>query len=354
MFDQRGRSLLTGAVALLRKSGRERTPRGNETEMEQTVTNQDPGLHTTSGRWRLGLGLSLGAVLMWGLLPIALSGLLEHMDAVTITWFRFAGAGVLLTFPVIRSRGLAPVASGGRRTIGLLAVATAGLIANYVLYAFSLKFVSPSAAQVIIQLAPMCLLLGSLVVFRERLVAIQIAGLGLLIVGLTLFFHDDLPELASGDSPLLVGLILLLGAAVTWACYALAQKQLLRTMSSQSVMMVIYLTSAAVLLPMARPAQAVSLDAAGLGLLVFLALNTLVAYGCFAEALQHLEASRVSVILSLTPIVTIGAVALGSQVLPHLVVHERLSSLSLLGAGLVVAGSVLGALGRAPRRRKRG
>jgi drug/metabolite transporter (DMT)-like permease len=105
---------------------------------------------------------------------------------------------------------------------------------------------------------------------------------------------------------------------------------------------------------MARPAQAVSLDAAGLGLLVFLALNTLVAYGCFAEALRHLEASRVSVILSLTPIVTIGAVALGSQVLPHLVVHERLSSLSLLGAGLVVAGSVLGALGRAPRSRKRG
>ena len=150
------------------------------------------------------------------------------------------------------------------------------------------------------------------------------------------------------------GFVLLLGAAVTWACYALAQKQLLKTMSSQSIMMVIYLTSAAVLLPLSRPAQAVSLDAVGLALLIFLALNTLVAYGCFSEALQHLEASRVSVVLSLTPIVTIGAVAVGSQILPHLVEHERLSSASLLGAGLVVAGSVLGALGRAPRHRKHG
>jgi len=341
------------AVALLRKPRREQTPRGNELELEQAVTNQNPGLHTTTGRWRLGLGLSLGAVLMWGVLPIALNGLLEHMDAITITWFRFAGAGVVLTFPVLRSRGLAPIAGGGRRMIGLLAVAIAGLIANYILYVLSLRFVSPSAAQIIIQLAPMCLLLGGLAVFRERLVAIQSAGLGLLIVGLTLFFHDDLPELASGDSPLLIGLVLLLGAAVTWACYALAQKQLLRTMSSQSIMMVIYLTSAAVLLPMARPAQAASLDPVGLGLLVFLVLNTLVAYGCFSEALQHLEASRVSVVLSLTPIVTIGAVAVGSQILPHLVEHEHLSPMSLLGAALVAAGSMLGALGRAPRNPER-
>lgn len=344
---------MMGAVALLRKPGREQTRRGSQTEMEQAVANRNPELHTTTGKWRLGLGLSLGAVLMWGLLPIALSGLLGRMDAITITWFRFAGAGVVLIFPVLRSRGLAPIAGGGWRTIGLLAVAIAGLVANYIFYVLSLKFVSPSGAQVIIQLAPMCLLLGSLVVFKERLVAVQSAGLGLLIVGLTLFFHDDLPELASGDSPLLIGFVLLLGAAVTWACYALAQKQLLKTMSSQSIMMVIYVTSAAVLLPLARPAQAVSLDPVGLGLLVFLALNTLVAYGCFSEALQHLEASRVSVVLSLTPIVTIGAVAVGSQVLPQLVGHERLSPLSLLGAGLVVAGSVLGALGRAPRSRER-
>ena len=303
-------------------------------------------LHVTTGRWRLGLALSLGAVFMWGLLPIALSGLLEQMGALTITWYRFVVAGVVLVIPVLRSRGLAPVAGGGRHVVGLLAIAAAGLVANYVLYVLSLNFVSPSAAQIIIQLAPMCLLLGSLLVFRERLVVIQRVGLGLLFVGLLLFFNEDLPALGSGRSPLLAGLALLLGAAVTWACYALAQKQLLRTLSSSSIMMVIYLVSAVALLPFARPAQVASLDAAGLVLLVFLALNTLAAYGCFSEALQHLEASRVSVVLALTPVVTIAAVTLGSRVLPSLIVKEHWNVISLLGAGLVVAGSMLGALGR--------
>jgi len=307
-------------------------------------------LHTTSGRWRLGVGLSLGAAFMWGLLPIALSGLLEHMSAMTVTWYRFALAGAVLAVPIIRSRSLAPAARAGRPVIALLSVATIALVGNYVLYALSLHFVPPSAAQVIIQLAPMCLLLGSLIVFRERLVPVQRIGLGILLAGLALFFHGDLPALFSGGSPLLPGLALLLGAAVTWGAYALAQKQLLNTLSSSSIMMVIYLASALILLPFARPGQVAALDGAGLGLLAFLAFNTLAAYGCFSEALQHLEASRVSVVLSLTPLVTIAAVTVGARALPALIEREQLDLVSLLGAALVVAGSMLGALGRRSTR----
>lgn len=132
----------------------------------------------------------LGAVLMWGLLPIALSGLLEQMSALTITWYRFVVAGVVLVFPVLRSRGLSPVAGAGRSVVRLLVVATACLVANYVLYVLSLKFVSPSA--------------------------VQRVGLGVLLAGLLLFFHKDIPALGAGGSPLLPGLALLLGAAVTW------------------------------------------------------------------------------------------------------------------------------------------
>jgi len=288
---------------------------------------------------------------MWGLLPIALSGLLEQMSALTITWYRFVLAGVALAIPVARSRGLAPVLGGGRTVVRLLAVATAALVANYIFYAFSLHFVPPSGAQVLIQLAPMCLLLGSLLVFRERLVAVQRIGLAVLLAGLVLFFHLDLPALAAGGSPLLPGLLLLLGAAVTWGIYALAQKQLLNTLTSPSIMVVIYLASSLALLPFARPAEVGALDGPGLGLLAFLGLNTLAAYGCFSEALEHLEASRVSVVLALTPLVTIAAVTLGARALPSLIDREALDPLSLLGAALVVAGSMLGALGRGSRRR---
>jgi len=46
-------------------------------------------MHEISGRWRLGLFLSLTTAILWGVLPIALKGLLQYMDVNTITWFRF-------------------------------------------------------------------------------------------------------------------------------------------------------------------------------------------------------------------------------------------------------------------------
>jgi drug/metabolite transporter (DMT)-like permease len=75
-------------------------------------------------------------------------------------------------------------------------------------------------------------------------------------------------------------------------------------------------------------------------LLAFCGVNTLIAYGCFAEALAHLEASRVSAIIALTPLLTVLIV----QLIPiEGIVAEPLGALSLLGALMVVCGSVAAA-----------
>ncbi|MCA9787901.1 MAG: EamA family transporter, partial [Candidatus Cloacimonetes bacterium] len=60
-------------------------------------------LHRTSGRWKLGLALSLCTVLLWGMLPIALKALLRGLDALTISWFRFLLACLLLVAWYARS-----------------------------------------------------------------------------------------------------------------------------------------------------------------------------------------------------------------------------------------------------------
>ena len=53
-------------------------------------------MHTTSGRWQLGLALALTTAVCWGLLPIALKITLDGMDAWTLTWYRFATAAAVL------------------------------------------------------------------------------------------------------------------------------------------------------------------------------------------------------------------------------------------------------------------
>jgi len=111
-------------------------------------------------------------------------------------------------------------------------------------------------------------------------------------------------------------------------------------MGSQVVLAFIYLVAAAVLLPFARPATLLALDAGGWAALVFCALNTLVAYGALAEAMNHWEASRVGAVLALVPVGAVGATTLAAGVWPHWIEPERIGMMGWIGALMVMAASM--------------
>jgi drug/metabolite transporter (DMT)-like permease len=302
-------------------------------------------MHATSGRWKLGLALALVTAVCWGLLPIALKIVLARMDAYTITWYRFAVSGIALGLFLAWRRRLPLPVPLTRRGWALIAVALAGLLANYVLYLFSLEHTSPTAAQVLIQLAPVFLLFGGLVVFRERFAPLQWAGFVVLVGGLLLFFHDRLAEVFALGTQLGFGVALMVLAALTWAVYGLAQKQLLTQLASEQVLFLLYLGAVPLLLPAAHVPQVIALDRTQLAMLAFCCANTVVAYGCFAEALEHWEVSRVSAVVTLAPLVTLLGMQVASYLWPGSVAAEGLSGLSIAGALLVVAGAMTTAVG---------
>ena len=84
--------------------------------------------------------------------------------------------------------------AAGRVALALLAVATLALIGNYVLYLVALDHVTPSVTQVVIQLAPLLLLVGGVLMFREPFRRMQWAGFAVLVAGLLLFFNERLPR----------------------------------------------------------------------------------------------------------------------------------------------------------------
>ncbi|MFO7704965.1 MAG: EamA family transporter, partial [Halopseudomonas sp.] len=108
--------------------------------------------------------------------------------------------------------------------------------------------------------------------------------------------------------------------------------------------MVIYLACSLLLLPLTNPLSVLELTGLQFWLLVACCLNTLIAYGAFAEALVHWEASRVSATIATTPLFTFSMVALGSMLWPSIVQPELLNNLAYLGALMVVVGSALVAL----------
>ena len=297
-----------------------------------------------STHWRLGFTLSLTTAALWGLLPIALKVVLEGMDAYTIVWWRFAiamaGLGAFLAW-----RGKLPrIRGAGRIAIALVAVATLTLTGNFVLYLVALDHATPSVTQVVIQLAPLLLLVGGVLVFGERLAAAQWIGFAVLAGGLALFFNARLPELLRPAEGLGLGVALTVGAAVSWAIYGLAQKRLQRHFSAQQVLFMIYTGATVLLLPTARPAEISGLDGLQFGMFTFCCANTLAAYGAFVEALYHWDVSRVSAVLATAPLFTLGSMWLIEWLGLGIVAPEGLNALSVVGALLVVGGSIACAL----------
>jgi len=306
-------------------------------------------LHRPSGNRSLGFSLAAITMVSWGVLPLALKVVLDSLDAVTITWFRFGVSCLLLGGWLAWRGGLPRLGQLPGSARGLLVIATAGLAVNYLSYLVGLDFTSPANAQVLIQMAPLLLAIGGLVVFKEHFTRLQWFGFSILVGGLCLFFASQLRVLAQDLDRYLSGVGVLVLAAVTWAIYGLAQKQLLQSLSSQAVMLCLYVGCFLFFSLGAKPAAIGGMDGAAFAALIFCAVNTLVAYGAFAAALEHWEASRVSAVISLTPLATLAFAQLGSLVLPSWVHPEVVSPASLLGAFAVVGGSLVISLAGRPR-----
>jgi drug/metabolite transporter (DMT)-like permease len=302
-------------------------------------------LHRTSGRTNLGLALAAACMLAWGTLPIALTLLLRTLDPVTLTWFRVCVSAIVLVIVLAHRGALPALRELDWRGWGLLVLATAGLLSNYIGYLIGLELTTPANIQVLSQLSPLILVGGGVWLFGERLARPQLIGFGALIGGLGLFFADQLGAMAERADRYLLGTAVIVGASITWSIYGLAQKQLLTRMPSQSLMVCVYAGCALALTPLAQPTGLSELSAFESGLLAYCALNTVVAYGAFSASLEHAEASRVGAVISLTPVATVGFIGLTEVLSPGLLVAEHLSLTTLLGALIVVGGSVMASLG---------
>ncbi|MEL7085721.1 MAG: DMT family transporter [Cyanobacteria bacterium J06597_1] len=303
-------------------------------------------LHRSSGRWQLGLGLAALTACLWGMLPLLLDITLQVLDPVTITWFRFAIAfSVLGTW--LGLRGEWPQRRQLTRSLVIqLAIATVFLGANYLAFLVGLDMTSAGTAEVVIQLAPLLLALGGLVVYGERYTVRQWMGLGVLLAGMAWFLLDTVGVTTIEPRNYWLGSAIIVLAAILWVVYALLQKQLLLKLSSSQIMVVLYGGCSILYSFGAKPVLLLEQTTTQWIALLACAANTLVAYGAFAESLNHWEASRISAIIALTPILTLVFVDLAAWVWPEQVAVEALSRWGWIAACVVVCGSWIVVLGR--------
>ena len=304
-----------------------------------------PDTKSANSPW-FGVGLALFTAVLWGALPLILKLLLNWLDASTLTWCRFLAAGFLVVPVVAYKHGLAsPFKIRGMALI-LALLCIGGLCANYVSYVAGLSRIPPGTAQVLMQLAPIFVLFGGLILFKETFSRLQWGGFAMLVFGLLLFFNQRYSDLLLGLEDYTKGIVLILFAAFSWAVFMLAQKPLLKVLPAVSVLFLIYWAGVVLYFPFVKFEQIFALPPVGIVLLVASILFTLISYLSFAESLKRIEASRLGALLALPPLITVGLIAVLNQIVPGLIERELLNGVGLLGALLVACGSMGSSLGQ--------
>jgi len=290
-------------------------------------------------RFLYGLFFCCITLMFWGMLPIALKLSTGFIDPVTLTWLRFAFAGVVMLMWQAKRGKLSEFRNlSAPHTVRLMLAGTM-LIVNYTFMAWGLNYLHPGAAQLSFQLAPLFLTLGGCWFLKEQVFWQHWLCFALMATGMLLFFH---PAIESSTGMTGLGFLIIQVSALGWTAYALLQKSLFRVLSPSNILLSIYLYALVVMLPFAHPASLLELDTQDRWVALFCCVNTLVAYGSFAQAMHYWQTVQVSAGVAMAPVVTfiLSEVCVSFGVFSGVIFSAEADRLSLLGMALVVIAAI--------------
>ncbi len=282
-----------------------------------------------------GLILAGITALCWSVLAIGLKQALNFTTSGNIVAFRmlFSFIFLLLYFLVFKSPEIQKI----RKGLPFTAVIAGFMLAfNYYGFMKGVEYTGAGNAQIMIQLGPTLLLISGLAYFKEHFNLYQVVGIALAIIGFSLFYFDQ--RKFDVSSTLNAGNIWIIAAAITWAIYASLQKRLIPKWDPQTLNLIIYFVCALILVFLCDFKQSLTFTFGQWLLIFFLALNTVLAYGCFAESLKYAPASEVSLIITINPLGTMAILWLGELLSISWIPVEAITWIGGLGALCVVFG----------------
>lgn len=288
---------------------------------------------------RKGLMYAIVTASMWGFMAIILKIMTYELPSVTVVWFRFFTAFVVLSVwtLIFRRRDFQIF----RHPPVLLFLAAIFLGFNYLGFISGINHISPSSSQVFIQVGPVGFALSGILIFREHVNWKHVVGFILVLSGIVLFYSKQLQDLTSTSENFTLGMFFVLGGGLSWAIFATIQKKLVSSVEANQLNLFIYAFCSAALLPLASFDLLKGMQPVHWILLLYLGLNTVLAYGSLALAIKYTEATKVSVIITLNPIITFVTMAILSRMEVSWIEPETFSLFSIIGALTVLGGAIL-------------
>ncbi|MDM4529947.1 O-acetylserine/cysteine exporter [Klebsiella michiganensis] len=281
--------------------------------------------------------LALLVVVVWGLNFVVIKVGLHNMPPLMLAGLRF----LLVAFPALLFVA--------RPKIPLSLLLGYGLTISFGQFAFlfcaiSLGMPAGLASLVLQAQAFFTIILGAFI-FGERLQGKQLAGIALAIFGVLVLAEASL----GGKHVPLVGFMLTLAAALSWACGNIFNKKIMSHASRPPIMSLVVWSALIPVLPFMLASwildgpQVMAESLLHIDLLTILSLlylafiATIVGYGIWGALLGRYETWRVAPLSLLVPVVGMASAAL--------LLGETLNSLQLLGAVLIMAGLYINVFG---------
>jgi len=277
--------------------------------------------------------------IFWGFLAIFMKVSLNELAPLIVVWFRFCIAfGLLFTYFLARDRKKLAII---KKPPLLLILAAVCLTINYMGFANGINLTSPGNAQIFIQMGSISLAVVGVVVYKEKLSIRQMFGFIVAGTGLAFFYSDQLKNLLGSEEIFKAGVYWLIMGGLAWTGYAALQKKLVQKYHAQQLNLIIYGLPILILFPFVDFSIFKDLTLGLWLLLLFLGINTIIAYGCLAEAFKYTEANKISVIIALNPIITLFAMWVLGNMEIDWIDPEVITIYGLIGAALVIFGVIM-------------
>jgi drug/metabolite transporter (DMT)-like permease len=285
-----------------------------------------------------GMAMAFSTAFLWGFLPIFLKVALKDFSSQTIVGFRFLFAFVVLgAILFVRSEQPSKILMRPP----LIGILTGILLAgNYFYFLEGVNFSGPANSGVLIQIAPVMVAIAGVFLFNERFSKQQAIGLLMAGVGLYLFYVDRVSQATDMEVYSQANLYIFIGA-VLWAGYMICQKVLCQDYKAQHLNLLTYGIASLMFVPWMIWPELSGLSLKAWALMIFLGVNTILAYGALAEAVKYIPVSLISVIITINPLITLFATQFMDDIFPGMIPPESVGVSGWFGACAAITGIIL-------------
>ncbi|MCD6473865.1 MAG: DMT family transporter [Thermoplasmata archaeon] len=264
--------------------------------------------------------------LIWGGSFIAVKIGVEDISPIILAFFRFAIASPLMFFIMALRKKIVKISPADIPM--LLVLSLTGVTLLYILQFTGIKYTSATNSALLINTNVLFIAIFSWIFLKEEFSYRKIMGVLLSFIGVVFVISKG----SFSISPSIKGDILILLSALCWAIYSIVGKKLLEKYDSLSLTTYTFIIGTFLFIPFIyHDVWSVKISTEGWAVILYLAiLCSVFAYVAWYYALEKAEATEVAIFLNLIP--------LFAMLLAHLVLKERITILTLIGASFIIYG----------------